>query len=104
MTDVALEYRVGSIARRRRSGTLIDTLLETAATGAGLIIMLMMAALVAVLLYAAIPSVRTFGASFFTQSTWRPNALEQTKRDATGKILRDADGEPLVESTPPAFG
>ena len=63
-----------------------------------------MGALVGVLVYAATPSLRTFGLTFVVHSTWRPNELERMKRDAQGKILLDEDHEPVTETIPPSFG
>jgi len=61
-------------------------------------------ALLAVLLRASLPSIRTFGARFVTDSTWRPNELTHNKRDAQGKLVRDEDGQNVVEIDPPRFG
>jgi phosphate transport system permease protein len=91
-------------ARKRGRGQLVDRVVHFLAAGSGVVVLLMMAALLAVLLYAAVPSVRQFGWSFFTESSWRPNALEKMKRTPEGKIIRDADGEPVIETIPPVFG
>jgi phosphate transport system permease protein len=72
-------------------------------TGA-ITVLLMMASLVAVLLYAAGPSIKTLGAKFLVTSQWRPNELEIIKKDASGKIIKDEDGEPVTVTVPPAFG
>src|SRR4051812_187657 len=90
--------------RRRSRGQWIDAIVHAAATGSGCVILLMMASLLAVLLYAAVPSMKTFGLKFFADSVWRPNALEKVKRTADGKVIRDADGELVMEQIPPAFG
>src|SRR4051812_28695397 len=63
----------------------------------------MLLSLVAVLAYASMPSVREFGASFLVSSHWRPNALEQPKRDGAGQIVYE-DGEMVMETLPAAFG
>ncbi len=55
----------------------MDAIVHAAATGSGCVILLMMASLLAVLLFAAVPSMKTFGMKFFAESTWRPNALEK---------------------------
>src|SRR5262245_15654585 len=88
-------------ARKRGRGQLVDRALHFLAVGSGVLVLLMMGSLVAVLFYAAIPSVKQFGLKFFTESSWRPNALEITKRTAEGRIVRDADGEPVVDTIPP---
>src|SRR4051794_29819346 len=95
---------VFSAGRRRSRGALVDAALHAAATGAGVVILLMMGALLAVLLYAAVPSVKTFGLRFFTETAWRPNELQKVKRAADGKVIRDEDNEPVMETIPPAFG
>ena len=91
-------------ARKRGRGQLVDQVVHLLAAGSGVVVLLMMGSLLAVLLYAAVPSVKQFGLAFFTESSWRPNALEKMKRTAEGKIVRDADGEPIVETIPPVFG
>jgi phosphate transport system permease protein len=83
---------------------VVDGALHAATTAAAGVILLMMGALVAILLYAAVPSAKTFGFRFFTESTWRPNELHKARRTPTGKIVRDEDGEPVMETIPPAFG
>jgi phosphate transport system permease protein len=80
-----------------------DTLLQGAATGGTLCIFFMLAALLAVLFYAALPSIREFGFHFLVSSEWRPNELEQPKRGPDGKIVTE-DGETVMETIPPAFG
>jgi phosphate transport system permease protein len=107
MTQTAIDISADPLlpaARRRSRGQLIDAGLHFAASASGVTILLMMAALVAVLAYAAIPSVKMFGAKFFVESSWRPNALEKIQRNEAGKIVRDADGEPVIVTIPPAFG
>lgn len=96
------ELTAGTAKRSR--GQMVDAVLHGLARGSGVIVLLMMGMLVAVLLWAAVPSMKTFGLKFFVDESWRPNALEKTKRDAAGKIVRDADGEAIIETIPPAFG
>ena len=67
-------------------------------------ILLMLASLVLVLLTAALPSIKQFGVGFLVSSSWRPNALEHPKRDQAGHIVRDSDGETVMEEDPPKFG
>ncbi|HEY1628395.1 MAG TPA: phosphate ABC transporter permease subunit PstC [Tepidisphaeraceae bacterium] len=86
---------------RRISG---DALLHGAATGGTLCIFFMLAALLAVLFYAAMPSIREFGFHFLISSEWRPNELEQPQRGPDGKLLTDQDGQTIMETIPPAFG
>jgi phosphate transport system permease protein len=66
-------------------------------------IFLMLVALLSVLVYAAVPSVKAFGASFITGTDWRPNELEVPKRGVDGKVLIE-DGEVVLETLKPAFG
>lgn len=68
-----------------------------------MMILAMIAALIIVLAYAAIPSVRTFGWSFITGSDWRPNEIEAPKRGPDGGVLIQ-DGEAVMETLPPKFG
>ena len=89
-------------ARRRTYWS--DRILDTLATGSAVTILLLMMALIGVLVYAAAPSFRTFGLSFLTHSEWRPNELERIKRTAEKNVIRDADGEPVIEIIPPQFG
>jgi phosphate transport system permease protein len=81
-----------------------DRILKTLATCSALMIILMLAGLVIVLTIASVPSIKAFGLSFITTSEWRPNELEQPKRDANGKILTDEDGEQITQTLPPVFG
>ncbi|HZK80917.1 MAG TPA: phosphate ABC transporter permease subunit PstC, partial [Humisphaera sp.] len=89
-----------------RQGTppIGDAAFRLLATASGASIVVMIALLVMVLAHSAMPSFKTFGVKFLTTSTWRPNELVHTKRTPTGKIVRDADGEPVTETIPPVFG
>lgn len=87
----------------RRRLLSADVLLENAARASVVAILLMLAALVAVLAYASIPSVKAFGAKFLVGSEWRPNTLEQPARDAEGNIKYE-DGEMVMTTLAPAFG
>jgi phosphate transport system permease protein len=80
-----------------------DAVLKAAALGGAICILVMLAALLAVLFYAAAPSIKTFGLGFVVASDWRPNELEQPKRGPDGKIIIQ-DGETVMETIPPAFG
>lgn len=80
-----------------------DYVLHSLATGAAVTVLLMLGALVVVLTISAIPSIRATGLHFLTGSTWRANVLTENKRDATGRILRDADGDPIEIERPPEF-
>jgi phosphate transport system permease protein len=88
--------------RRRRVGA--DWILSALVRGSAAMVLLLMAALICVLGYSALPSLKTFGPRFLVTATWRPNELEHVKRDAQGKIVKDADGEPVTETLPPVFG
>jgi phosphate transport system permease protein len=90
----------------RQAGRLLggDGLLHYGSAAAGLLIIGMLLLLLAVLVLAARPAVMTFGYTFLTSTTWRPNALEQPRRDANGYLIRDADGEVIMDTIPPTFG
>jgi phosphate transport system permease protein len=75
-----------------------DFVLRTLATSAALCVLLMLAALIAVLAYAAVPSVKAFGAHFLVGTTWRANELTFYKRDAKGRMLDD-DGHVTGDKT-----
>jgi len=93
-----------TIRRQARRFNWLPAPLTILATCSGAFVLLMMASLLAVLFYSAIPSIRTFGFAFLIRSEWRPNELEQIKRNAQGNIIKDEDGEPVTETIPPAFG
>jgi phosphate transport system permease protein len=93
-----------SFSSRKRKGSFADPLLRWLATGAAVVILLMLAGLVGVLVTAAMPSIQRFGLDFFVTSEWRPNDLERTVRDAAGKIVRDEDGNNVTETVPAVFG
>jgi phosphate transport system permease protein len=87
----------------RRRGRRGDFMLGLATRGSAVGVLLMLAALVAVLSYAALPSARTFGWSFLFTSDWRPNELERPKIGPDGKVVI-VDGEVVTETIPPKFG
>jgi phosphate transport system permease protein len=81
-----------------------DIVMSILTTGAAGIVLLMLAALIAVLTVAAVPSIRAFGASFLTNEEWRPNELNVPQRTADGKLVLDEDGDPVMTVVPPSFG
>jgi phosphate transport system permease protein len=87
---------------RRTPGA--DAVMEWLTRSAAVVIILMLVALLGVLTHAAMPSIHSFGLGFLTNSTWRPNALEQAKRTPDGKLVRDASGEVVNETLPAEFG
>ena len=91
------------ITTGRSGGATADLVLRVVTGAAALVIMLMLAALVAVLTMAALPSIKAYGWSFVTSTEWRPNELEQPRREG-GKIVRDEFDEPIVDVLPPVFG
>src|SRR5271154_3837793 len=99
----AAPSRLSITPRRWRAGSF-DWVLHTLAAGAGVLIILMLASLVCVLVAAAIPSIRTFGAGFLVGSEWRPNELEVPKTGPDRKTVTDSDGEVVTETIPPTFG
>ncbi|MDB5298790.1 MAG: pstC [Phycisphaerales bacterium] len=87
-----------------------DFFLSSLAHGSAAVVLLMLGALLGVLFFAAIPSIKTFGLKFVTDSSWRPNEREVPKRNAAGKMI-DEEGnvtssreEAAKEIIPPAFG
>jgi phosphate transport system permease protein len=91
-------------AAGRAASAGFDWLLHTLARLAGVGALVMLAALVAVLFAAALPSIRAFGAHFLVATDWRPNELEVPKLGPDGKPILDSDGEVVTETVPPAFG
>ena len=88
----------------RSGGSTADLVLRVATAGAALLIILMLAALIAVLVKAAMPSIKEYGWGFITSTQWRPNELERPLRDANGKRVLDEFDEPVMEVLPPVFG
>jgi phosphate transport system permease protein len=91
--------RLPSVPRRTWGDLILGSLVRISA-GA---VLLMMVALVSVLFVSAVPSMKRFGPAFLVTSEWRPNELEQPKRDANGKIVYE-DGEMVMQTIPPEFG
>lgn len=81
-----------------------DMILGSLCAGSAGIVILMLAALVAVMTIASMPSIREFGARFLVGSDWRPNTLEVPKKDAAGNAVSDEDGNTVMQTIPPSFG
>ena len=81
----------------------IDSVLRLLTSGAALVVIVMLAALVAVMAHASLPAIKEFGAKFLVSSEWRPNPLTVPKKDAHGNVVIE-DGETVTETIPPAFG
>ena len=81
-----------------------DALLSGLTSTAAFIVMIMLAALIAVMAHASLPSIHEFGARFLVSSEWRPNTLEIPKKDAAGNVVINSDGETEMETLPAAFG
>jgi phosphate transport system permease protein len=64
-----------------------DAVLAGLTTGSAAVVLLMMGALVCVLFFAAIPSMKLFGFKFLTGTAWRPNEREVVARNAAGKMI-----------------
>jgi phosphate transport system permease protein len=93
---------VRSLLRRQRFITSDRVMVGLTRVGAlGLISML--AVLLAVLFYAAWPSIHTFGWHFLATSQWRPNELSVPSRDAAGHVILK-DGQPVMTKLAPEFG
>ena len=93
-----------TLARARRRLLSADVVLRLLTGGAAAVILAMLLALVGVLTWAAMPSIRHFGFAFLVGTDWRPNAVERPLRDAQGKLVRDADGETVMETLPESYG
>jgi phosphate transport system permease protein len=103
MTQATIES-ASPLDRSNRSAIIDgDVVLKIASLGGALCILLMLGALLSVLFYSALPSIREFGFSFLASSDWRPNERELPKRGLDGKIVIQ-DGETVTETIPPAFG
>ena len=88
---------------RRRFG--VDSALGIVVRVAAVTILIMMASLVFVLFQSSMVSIKTYGAHFFVSTAWRPNELSVFKRTTAGNLVKDEDGEPVVEKVlPPDFG
>jgi phosphate transport system permease protein len=94
----------GPAARARgRRRSIGDAVLGLVTRGSAAGVILMLVALVVVLTYAALPSIRAYGAGFLVSTDWRPNELERPLLDAAGKVVMD-EGEVVMQTIPPAFG
>ncbi|MGC4030530.1 MAG: phosphate ABC transporter permease subunit PstC [Tepidisphaeraceae bacterium] len=93
-----------SLAIKKQRLLTGDQLLAIAVRGAAVIVLLMLVSLVAVLLKASWPAWTTFGSQFVTSKEWRPNELEQPKRDAAGKLIYNEDNEVETVTLPAQFG
>ncbi len=80
-----------------------DALLSGLCAGSAVLVLVMLAALVAVMLHASMPTIREFGWKFLVGSEWRPNTLEVPKTDAQGNV-QIVDGETVMDKIPPSFG
>jgi len=80
-----------------------DGLLRFLTTGSAVVVITMLVAIVSVLTYASVPSIKAFGYRFLTTVDWRPNELERPKLDSNGNVVME-DGETVTETLPPAFG
>jgi phosphate transport system permease protein len=87
----------------RPGARLSDAALEWASRGAGVLILLMLAALLGVLVKASWPAIERFGAGFLVSTTWRPNERLVPERGPDGKVVMDEDGV-VMRTIPPEFG
>lgn len=97
---VAASPRSLTARTRRITG---DMMMALFARLGALSVTAMLVILLAVLAYAAWPSIRTFGASFLYTTQWRPNELSVPARDAAGKPILE-NGKVVMTSVPPVFG
>src|SRR4051812_30673003 len=84
---------------RRRAVFTGDRVMVGLARLGGVALLMMLVLLLAVLIYAAWPSIRTFGLQFLYTSQWRPNEIPA--RDAAGHVISQR-GETVM--LPPQFG
>lgn len=87
----------------RRPRSRADLVLALLTRAGAATVLLMLLSLIGVLLYAAWPSIREFGASFITSTQWRPNVVERPAVGPDGKVLFE-DGEMVMETLDPEFG
>jgi len=87
----------------RRHSALTDVVMAGLARSGALSVIGMFVVLLAVLTYAAWPSIQEFGWKFPLTSQWRPNELQVPERDADGNIIYK-DGQQVTNTIPPAFG
>jgi phosphate transport system permease protein len=80
-----------------------DLILRVLTSSAAVIVLLMLASLVGVLAFAAVPSIKAFGFKFLVSSEWRPEHQEP-KIDANGNAILDDDGETVMQTVPGVFG
>ncbi|HEX4123595.1 MAG TPA: phosphate ABC transporter permease subunit PstC [Tepidisphaeraceae bacterium] len=95
---------IREICGRTFPARVADGLLRMIAGDGAAMIIVMLASLVLVLGYSALPSIENFGLKFLTTADWRSNSLEKPIRDAKGHIQYDEDGDEIVRTVPPAFG
>jgi phosphate transport system permease protein len=88
---------------RARGSTANDVVLAGLCRFGALSVVAMVVVLLAVLTYAAWPSIEEFGWRFLVTSQWRPNELSVPARDAAGQVVIE-DGEVVMKTIPPAFG
>jgi phosphate transport system permease protein len=81
-----------------------DFLLEWASRLSGVLIILMLAALVAILFWAARLTMHQFGWHFLVSSEWRVNEVEVPVHDANGHVVKDEDGDIVTQTLEPTFG
>jgi phosphate transport system permease protein len=92
------------LTRRKSHWLNWDRVMHGVARGSGLVIVLMLASLVVVLVVAAAPSMKRFGFGFLTTTNWQPNERQVPRLDAHGKVVKDEDGQIVMDTNPPSFG
>ena len=98
-SEAGLSFKGGP--RSRVSG---DFVLRALTRLSAVTIILMLGTLLTVLTVAAIPSIRAYGARFLVSTDWRPNVVERPLRGPDGKVVRDEDGEMVMETLHESFG
>ncbi len=92
------------LTRERRQWLHVDLIMHGLALAGGLAVALMLGALLVVLIVAALPSMKRYGFQFLIGTSWHPNEREVPRLDASGKAMRDEDGDVVMETIPPSFG
>jgi phosphate transport system permease protein len=100
----SLPYAPLTLSRKGTRRVGADVVLRALTGASALVILAMLLALIGVLTWAAMPSIRHFGLKFLVGTDWRANAVERPMRDAQGKLVKDADGETVTETLPESYG
>src|ERR1700677_3653557 len=113
MTDVPLSNFGGPastppalrpLTRERSKWLHLDLIMHGLALAGGLAIVVMLGGLLTVLIVAAIPSMKRYGFHFLIGTSWQPNERQVPHLDSHGHVMRDEDGDIVMDTIPPSFG